>query len=259
MEEDNLAADFGAVGTVEPEVNVEPQAEIQQEPAAPVAPRQEQEDRGRVPLSELLSERKERQLLQRRVDELTRPKTEPAAKSDFWENPENSVRTQAQEIANQAISPVQQSLMFNNRLVASSVPGIGKEAVDAAEVAFNQAIADGKMDPATHARINNHPNPFFAAVEWHRQQQVLEKTGGDLTAYETKLLEEKLKDPEFLAKAAAAHQSTQQQTRNVTNGQFGAKPTTIIRPPSLNRATGSSNASAGDDTDEDMASAFGAR
>jgi hypothetical protein len=255
-EEIDLAGDFGAAGTVEPEVHIEPEV-IKQEPAAPDAPRKE-EDHGRVPLSELLSERRERQALQRRLDELSKPKTEPTAKPDFWENPENSVRNQAQEITNQALSPVQQSLMFNNRLVASSVPGIGKEAVDAAEVAFNQAIADGKMDPATHARINNHPNPFFAAVEWHRQQQVLEKTGGDLTAYEQKLLDEKLKDPEFLAKAVAAHQATQQQTRT-PSGQFGAKPTTIIRPPSLNRATGSSNASAGDDTEEDMASAFGAR
>jgi hypothetical protein len=254
-EEIDLAGDFGASGTVAPEVQPEP--EVIQEPITQEAPRKE-EDHGRVPLSELLSERKERQALQRQIDELRRPKTEPTAKPDFWENPETSVRTQAQEITNQALSPVQQSLMFNNKLIASSVPGIGKEAVDAAEVAFNKAIEDGKMDPATHARINNHPNPFFAAVEWHKQQQVIEKTGGDLTAYEQKLLEEKLKDPEFLAKAVAAHNATQQQTR-APSGQFGAKPTTIIRPPSLNRATGSTNASAGDDADEDMASAFGAR
>lgn len=255
MEEDNLAADFGAAGTFEPEVQIEPEV-IQPEPAALEAP-QEQEDRGRnrVPLAEYLSEREKRQELERQLRAFQQQKPEEKAKPDFWENPEDNVRRQATDITRQAMDPVQQSLSFNNRLVAGSV--LGKDAVDAAEAAFNAAIKDGKMDPATHARINNHPNPFHAAVEWHKQQLVLEKTGGDLTAYEQKLLEEKLKDPEFLAKAVAAHQSAQQQTR-APSGQFGAKPTTVIRPPSLNRATGSSS-SAGDDTDEDMASAFGAR
>ncbi len=256
MEEDNLAADFGATGTVEPEVHVEPQV-IQQEPVTQEAP-QEQEDRGRnrVPLAEYLSEREKRQELERRLKAFEQQKAEPAAKPDFWENPEDSVRRQATDITRQAMDPVQQSLSFNNRLIAGSV--LGKDAVDAAEVAFNKAIQDGKMDPATHARINNHPNPFHAAVEWHKQQLVLEKTGGDLTAYEQKLLEEKLKDPEFLAKAVAAHQSAQQQTRT-PGGQFGTKPTNIIRPPSLNRATGSSSTSAGEMTDDDLAADFGAR
>ncbi len=69
---------------------------------------------------------------------------------------------------NEALTPLQQSMMFNSRLVAKSIHG---EKADEAEKAFNEAAAAGQMDPDEWNRINNSPNPFHEAVLWHQQQQ----------------------------------------------------------------------------------------
>lgn len=259
-EEPDLAGAFGASMPAVEAVVEAPQVETQ--PIAPQETPEQVEARNggnRIPLSEHLSVRERAQAAERERDDLRRQLAaaqKPAEKRDFWADPDAAVAEQAQQIARQTTDPIMQSLMFNSRLVAQQVHGA--ELATAAEKAFNDAVDSGEMDRATSERINNSPNPFHAAVEWYRQQQVLKTVGNDLSAYEQKLLDEKLKDPEFLAKAVAAHQAAQAQSRQ-PNGQFGAKPTNVSRlPPSLNRATGAASMPAGDVSDEDMARAFGA-
>lgn len=258
-----LAGEFGASvpPTADPVEQAAPQPAAQEHQET--AEQAESRNGGnRIPLSEHLSVRERAQAAERERDDLRRQlqqyqSQKPAEKpADWdWEKPEQFVTARAQEIARQTSDPIMASMMFNSRLVAHQVHGA--EIAQKAEDAFNEAIAKGEMDPATHARINGSPNPFHAAVEWYRQREVLQKVGGDLSAYEERLLEEKLKDPDFLAKAVAANQAAQQ--ARASNGQF-VKPTNVTRlPPSLNRTAGASSMPTGDVSDEDMARAFGAR
>lgn len=120
-----------------------------------------------------------------------------------------------------------------------------REEVEAAEKAFNEAAASGQMDRNEWARIQNSPNPFAAAVEWHKRNTVLSEVGTDPNAWLEKKLEERLSDPAFLAKAI-------ERVRGGQAPQGGSAPSTVTRlPPSLNRASGSAARGSEDLDDSD--------
>jgi hypothetical protein len=87
-------------------------------------------------------------------------------------------------------------------------------------------------------QITSQANPGEAIVRWYSDQETLKEVGSDPAKYKQTLLDEALKNPEFLAKAIEA--------AKVSAGQ--PKQNTITRlPPSLSRTTGSSsNDDAGD-------------
>lgn len=79
---------------------------------------------------------------------------------EIWDDPNAFVGTQVQ----QALSPVQEALMFNAKLVAESrhTP----EKVSEAEQAFLAAVESRQLDPRDYHAVVNSPNRYHAAVEW---------------------------------------------------------------------------------------------
>jgi hypothetical protein len=81
-------------------------------------------------------------------------------------------------------------------------------------------------------QLTGQPNPGEAIVRWYSDQETLREVGGDPANYRNKVLEEALKNPEFLAKAIEAAKTSAGQQPHQNN---------ITRlPPSLSRATGGS-------------------
>lgn len=81
------------------------------------------------------------------------------------------------------------------------------------------------------SQLTSQPNPGEAIVKWYSDQETLREVGGDPASYKQKLLDEALKNPEFLAKAIEAAKVS-------AGGQ--SKPNNVTQlPPSLSRVAGS--------------------
>lgn len=94
-----------------------------------------------------------------------------------------------------------------------------------------QAMVDRTQsgDDSIRQHVIGSPDPGETLVNWYKRESVISQVGDDPTAYRSKVLEDALKDPEFLAKALEAAKATAQQ-----------KPETKVQlPPSLNKATSS--------------------
>jgi hypothetical protein len=180
-----------------------------------------------------LTLRQQMQALQRQLEQIQKPKPEPV---DFFQNPD--------EAMNQRIAPVQSEIeAFKNdlRLEMSRELAVikhGDALVTEVENAVAKAMAANHPDiPLLSAQMRASKNPVAVAIQWHQRNGLLEKTGGNLEAYVQKQLDEKLKDPAFLAKAVEAART-----------QAGTRPSTVVQiPPSLNKASGSGISK--DDTD----------
>ncbi len=88
--------------------------------------------------------------------------------------------------------------------------------------------------------LTSQANPGEAIVRWHTQNEVLREVGPDPSAYKQKTREQLLNDPEFRAQAEA---HWREQAMGHTSGNSGqpSRPNTVVRmPPSLSKATGSS-------------------
>jgi hypothetical protein len=88
--------------------------------------------------------------------------------------------------------------------------------------------------------IVNHfvtqPNPGEAIMRWFTQNEVMREVGQDIPAFRQKTREELLKDPEFLAQAVEA-------SRRFATGGSQPQNTVVKLPPSLSKATGTSEVS----------------
>jgi hypothetical protein len=127
---------------------------------------------------------------------------------------------------------VQQQLMFNARLAATSA--YGTEKITAAEQAFLDAFNAGRLDPHEAQRVLDSPNRWVAAVEWFDRQAVLAEVGTDPAAYRQRVLADALKDPSFLQKAVETARA------QASPGAFAPPPhrqTASGGLPSLTRAT----------------------
>lgn len=91
----------------------------------------------------------------------------------------------------------------------------------------SQAMARG--DRALQARMQASPDPGETLVQWHQEQKTMKEVGNDPAAYKTRLLDEALKDPAYLAKAIAAANAQAGSPNN------GARPAVRL-PPSLSGA-----------------------
>lgn len=176
------------------------------------------------------------QAMQRTLDGLQKPKAEPV---DFFQNPEEALA--------QRLSPVEQNFQsLASRLTlrasrAEAISEFGKPAVVEMENAVEKASQQNHPDiPLLAAQMRASDDPVGIAMRWYKRSALLERTGGDLDAYVQKQLDEKLKDPAFLAKAV--------ETARAQAGQ--ARPS-INLPPSLNKVPGS-GASASEADDSDM-------
>ena len=178
--------------------------------------------------------------VQRQLAELNKPKATPV---DFFENPEGALQ--------QRVEPIQQGFerqLGELKLDMSRELAVIKyteQAVSEMETAVAQAMQRGDPEMATlAAQMRAAKFPALKAMEWHQQAKLRSEVGTDLNAYKTKLQEELLGNPEFLAKAVAKATGQAQQTA----AQPGSRPN-IQLPPSLNKASGSGHSDPAEEAD----------
>lgn len=167
--------------------------------------------------------RQQMDAMQRRLAELQTPKQEPV---DFFADPPAALRQQ--------LTPYEERLAkleSDTRFANSRVMAIARHGWDAvAEVEKAVAEATRTNDPslqALTAQLRVTDDPVGAAMQWHSNSKVMKETGGDITKFREKILEDALKDPAFQAKAIEA-----------ARGQTAPRPN-IQLPPSLNKTAGS--------------------
>jgi hypothetical protein len=195
-----------------------------------------------VPLAELLDERDRRKAAEQRVAQYERSERERSEQQpapDHILNPNEFTDQRVQQILAPILQPLYQHVAHTNRALAVSTHG--QDAVDAAQKAFDEEWSGGRMDRAENFRVMSQPNPFMAAVEWHRNRTVLSEVGNDPAAYRQRLADELLQNPEFLARAIETARG-QGASRPVTAAPRVAgsrappsRPPNGGLPPSLNR------------------------
>lgn len=196
---------------------------------------EEQQDH-RVPLSEHLSEREKRQAAERRAEALERelttlkqPKREQPAAIDPYADPQAFRDAGIRE----ALSPLEQRLE-NQRLATSKLLAVDKYGSDVVNTAFTTLKQAMETDPAArfeYQRIMASDHPYAELVGWSKRQSALKEIGDDPAAYETKLREKLLSDPEFAKQVIERQRSDKRPAGTGTRSN-------IDLPPSLNSASG---------------------
>ncbi|MEN6449098.1 MAG: hypothetical protein ABFC96_01280 [Thermoguttaceae bacterium] len=253
-------------GDAGPDIAAVPEREPQKEPKqvaapeatpAPVAEQKQQEAEHRVPLRELLDEREKRQEASRQMAELQRQYAEMQRQMEALRNPQQPVDLltdpqRFQETIEQRFERQQRE--FDQRIRLHGINTSFSFAARQHGEEFQKAFAALEEVAAPHKggdtmlrdRIVNSPDPGEAVMQWYRSQQILRESGGDLTAYREKLLNEQkallLKDPEFLAEAMKAARAAAQANPTIRPGN----PTGL---PSLTRKTAAASNDDGDDND----------
>jgi hypothetical protein len=181
-------------GRFAPKSEPEPQAQAQSEPA-PIEPTTQPDPNANrhVPLSELLSERKQRQekerlymeaearakayeqMLQRQPQQ---PQYQPQPQAqepppDFFTDPEAAFNHRLQSVQQQYTN------MMLNQSEVMARDKFGDEIVDAALKAAQTA--------GVATSFTNQPHPWGELVKWHKRQQTLQVVGDDPDAYRTKI------------------------------------------------------------------------
>ena len=166
------------------------------------------------------------------------PKPEVIERPDLYENPDGFV----EHGVRQAVDPIKSEFAQFREHVSrrDAIRDHGKEKVEAAFVALDQAARSGNRDAIEQiARVKASMDPFGDIVDWHAKSSVISEFGTNPEAAIQKRLEAALEDPAFLAKAAE---------------KLGVKPALAAKPspqtqalPSLNRVT----AAADEDDEED--------
>lgn len=254
MDEENGAALFESVvsGTAsaeeqvsDPVAETQPEAQprdesgkfatkAQSEPEAqPTAETQSQEREPAIPPHRLREEAEARRAEKERADRLEQMLTQmlqtqraptqqapqqPQEPPDIFTDPEAWFKHKRDQEIAPMLQQIQAARLDDARAVAAVVHG--DETVKAAEQAFNELAKRGAVDPAEYQRIQSSPNPYRAAVEWHKRHSVLSEIGDDPSAYREKI------KAEILAELNAGQQTQQQPPANV-----------VKIPSSLNRAT----------------------
>lgn len=167
-----------------------------------------------------------------------------------YEDPFQAIEHKIVEQVSPVLQQFREMQVYNARLTAQNT--LGNDAVKEAEEAFNNAARTGQIDPVEHARINNSPNPFAAAVEWHNRNKVLQTVGTDLGAWETKFKERLKSDPAFMAEMMEAARAKAMSSAPVVN----AKPQTSL--PSVSRMGAAAPIGRADSNDLDDEALFDA-
>ena len=153
-----------------------------------------------APVAAVTAERAKRQSAEQRLEQLEaelkelrrQPAPKPQAPAvpetppDWFANPDDAFTHRFR----QATDPIQQSLMYNARLIAEQINGA--DTVANAVEAFDNAVAAGKVDQAERRRIMTSANPFHDAVHWQKRQQTLAEVGEDPAAYRERIRAEVL-------------------------------------------------------------------
>lgn len=184
--------------------------------------------------------------LRKEIAQLRAPKQEPV---DFFQDPDQALR--------QRLDPFEARLRdFEGRMKlstsrAQAMVVHGPQLVGEMEQTIAQALQSNHPDmPLLAHNMQASDDPVGVAMHWYRLNRVVTETGGDLTSYRQKILDDAMKDPAYQAKVLEAAR-----TQAGAPGANGSRPNVVNLPPSLNRATGSgvSNAAASDDDMSDRA------
>ncbi len=241
----------------EPEKVEQPAQQEQPTQAATEQPKTEQQEEGNVPSWRLRELREARDAEQRRADQeaqqryqvqaelkamqdelrkLQQPKQEPV---DFFADPDKALQ--------QHLTPIEQrfeQLARDMTLRMSRTAAIAQHGADRVaemEKAVAEAMQKNHPDmPMLVSQMRSSDDPVAAAMNWYQRDKLLKETGGDLSAYKNKLLDEALKDPAFVAKAI--------ESARTKAGQGGTAPIVQL-PPSLNKTPASGPSHVPDDGD----------
>lgn len=148
---------------------------------------------------------------ERRLAQLTeaiKPKQEPPAAPDWFENPTEAMRHQL----TQQVSPAFEQFGMQIQAIAkdNAITRFTEEKVNEAEQAFLTAAKSGRIDPADYQRVLGSPNRYAAAVQWHQRQQAQAEIGDDPAAYKERLKAELRKELEAELNGGNGQQQTQQ-------------------------------------------------
>ena len=188
---------------------IAPKVEAKPEPT-PAQPEPTRED-PRVPVSELIAERRQRQNLERQLEQMVAalnraaPPPPQPQQPEIWDDPAQYVRAQV----NPEIQRFQAVAMTQAREIAEL--RFGEDKVKAAQAAFDEMVASNRLHPAEYAEVMQSANPFAQAVKWHERHQIVSEIGTDPQGYKAKLRQELISDPEFRKEFMAALQGEAQQ------------------------------------------------
>lgn len=179
----------------------------------------------RAQAAELETLRAERQRWQQQQRQPARPEpaAEKAAKPDPLLDPEGYAKAVRDEIRNEIINDRREESLVRAREA-------NQKEFDEAYTAAQQAV-----DPALKARMQSSRDPGKTLLDWHRENKVKAEVGSDPTAWLEKKLEERLKDPTFLARAVELARGS------AAPQQSNGRPRVEL-PPSLNGASRSNAA-----------------
>jgi hypothetical protein len=179
----------------------------------------------RIPLTELLNEREKRQNAERERQAYEQQLYQLQQQLQQYQQPKEPIDIFADPQAyTQSIEQTMTERMramegnFSLRLAAYKHGDTFTEA-------FQDVMARPFNDPMRQQVINS-PDPGETLVQLYQRERTIKEVGTDPTAYKSRVLEEALKDPEFLAKAMQSARAT-----------ASAQPTQnkIDLPPSLNK------------------------
>lgn len=217
---------------------VQPPAQSTQNPQPP---------EGFVPSWRLREIRERAEAAERRLAEFERNSAQkPQEPVDWYADPNKAIQ--------QSLSPYEQRMQQMEKQFAyrssraEAIAIHGRAALDEAEQVIERESNSGNPEIRLLAlQMQNSDDPVGLAIRWHQNHKLLKETGGDLSAYKTKTLDDALKDPAFLAKAIEAAKSH-------ASGQPAKANTVVQLPPSLNRATSaaSPHEEQGDLTDKSL-------
>jgi len=173
-------------------------------------------------LERLRAERAQWQRQQQPREEL-KP-AEKASKPDPLLDPDGYAKAVREEVRNELLSERREDSMARAR---ESNPKEFDEA-------FAAATQNG-VDPGLKGRMQAARDPGRVLLDWHREQKTRQEIGGDLSAYNKRILDEALKNPEFRKTAIAAWQA------DASSQQPNGRPRVDL-PPSLNGASRSNAA-----------------
>lgn len=193
---------------------------------APLETPKKEKHENRIPLTELLNEREKRQNAERE---------RAAYEQQLWQ-----LQQQVQQLQQKPQEPI--DIFADPQAYTQSIETTMADRLRALEANFSLRLANYKYgDTFTEAfqavmqrplsdpmrqQVINSSDPGETLVQMYQREQTFKEVGNDPAAYKSKVLEDALKDPQFLAKALQAARQT-----------AGAQPTNnkIDLPPSLNK------------------------
>jgi len=107
-----------------------------------------------------------------------------------------------------------------------------------------RALASG--DQHLRMLMNNTSSAGDTLMGWYQQRQTLREVGNDPAAYKTKLLEEALKDPAYLAKAVEAARTKAGGGTSARSSNNGGSRPAVELPPSISGAARADTVTSGD-------------